>query len=342
MDLLPQILVSVVIVGGIAYFYVRRNRERTANAPLRGQIEAQVRFETILDRVSVLGTGGFGGTRGRWLPVRGPQRLIVGTDAFMVSTPQALREYVFTGREASIAYTRMPSGLVGRARDWIVITGQASGRPVQVAIAQVNLRDIWQALAGAGATIAGEELPARYLTDPPGQPVRAGRYSLRGLAGPLVIILTVDAALWLGGIALPVLTNVGNDAFFVAVVPFLVWFYRARVNADGHGWPQRRSPAWAVAGWIIPVVNFWFPFQIMADIWRAGLPAEARAKPATLPQLWWACWLAFFLLSSVVGIPAHAAWYLAIPVKVIGMLTLMLTALLVQKVSSGPLGGTPR
>jgi hypothetical protein len=37
--------------------------------PLCGQLEAGVCFKTALDRVSVLGTGGFGGTRGVWISV---------------------------------------------------------------------------------------------------------------------------------------------------------------------------------------------------------------------------------------------------------------------------------
>lgn len=63
MDLLPQVLIPLLIIGGIVYLFTRRNRERDRNAPLRVEIEARVCFETTLDRVSVLGTGGFGGTR---------------------------------------------------------------------------------------------------------------------------------------------------------------------------------------------------------------------------------------------------------------------------------------
>ena len=87
MDLLPQVLIPLLVIGGIVYLFTRWNRERAGNAPLRGEIEAQVCFETTLDRASILGTGGFGGTRGVWIPLRGPKRLIVGTDAFMVSAP---------------------------------------------------------------------------------------------------------------------------------------------------------------------------------------------------------------------------------------------------------------
>ena len=147
MDLLPEVLIPLVIIGGLVYMFMRQNRERAGNAPLRGEIAARVCFETTLDRASFLGTGGFGGTRGVWIPLRGPKRLIVGTDAFMVSTPQALREFVFRGSESSIAF-----GQAVNPDDCIMITGRA-GRQVQLAITGGNLPDIWQALAGTGAAL---------------------------------------------------------------------------------------------------------------------------------------------------------------------------------------------
>lgn len=170
--------------------------------------------------------------------------------------------------------------------------------------------------------------------------MRSGRYSLRKLAAVLVIVLIVDAAAWLGAMVLPVLGVVSNFGFFVALVMFLVWFYRARVNAEGHGWPQRLPRGWAIGAWFAPVVNFWFPFQIMADIWRAGLPEQARAGIAILPGIWWASLLAFFCLLSSHGPagPAHLAWYVSLPIHGTGVLAVIMTALLVQKVSSGPIG----
>ena len=146
MDLLPEVLISLVIIGVLVYMFMRQHRERAGNAPLRDEIAARVCFETTLDRASFLGTGGFGGTRGVWIRLRGPKRLIVGTDAFMVSAPQALSEFVFRGSESSIAF-----GQAVNPGDCIMITGQAGGRQVQLAITGGNLPDIWQALAGTGA-----------------------------------------------------------------------------------------------------------------------------------------------------------------------------------------------
>jgi hypothetical protein len=151
MHLLPPLLTGLLIIGAWVYMFVRRNRERTGNAPLRREVEARVCYEATLYRACVLGTSGFGGTRGSWIPLRGPKRLVVGTAAFMVSAPLALREFVFAGRESSIAFTRMPSRPLDRDRDWIVIKGQVGARQVQVAITHDNLPEVWRALAGTGA-----------------------------------------------------------------------------------------------------------------------------------------------------------------------------------------------
>jgi hypothetical protein len=172
-----------------------------------------------------------------------------------------------------------------------------------------------------------------------GRPPRARRYSLRKLAAVLVTVLILDAAAWLGAIVLPVLVAVSNWGFLVSMVMFVVWFYRARVNAEGHGWPQRREPRWAIVAWVVPVVNFWVPFQVMADIWRAGLPEQARARRAILPGIWWAFLLGFFcLLSFIPSGSAHLAWYVGMPIYGTGIVAVIMTALLVQKVSSGPIG----
>lgn len=152
MGVVIQIVVTLAVPCGILYLLVRRNRERDRNAPLRNEIAAGVFFRARLHRASVLSRGGFGAPRGMWIPLRGPKRLTVGTDGFAVSAPQALREFVFTGRDSSIAVSRAPSRIVNR--DWIVITRQDGDRQVGLAITKDNLPEVWQALAGTGVTLA--------------------------------------------------------------------------------------------------------------------------------------------------------------------------------------------
>jgi hypothetical protein len=105
--LLP-LLAQVGIVAALMWLgtLIWRNRVRARNAPLRSEIEAQVRFATALDRASVLGTG-WVGIRGRWFPLQGPKRLIVGADAFIFSRAP--------GPSASL-YSRAPNALSHSAR----------------------------------------------------------------------------------------------------------------------------------------------------------------------------------------------------------------------------------
>ncbi len=137
-------LVLAVIVCVAAGLLIRRNRERARNAPLRSEINTQVRFETTLGlRHTFILRDGY------WQTERGQGRLTVGTDAFIISAPQALREYAFSGCQTSITRTQMQFGPAGR--DCIVITGPAGGRQIQLAIMPDNLPGTWNALAATGA-----------------------------------------------------------------------------------------------------------------------------------------------------------------------------------------------
>lgn len=152
MGVVTEFVVILAIPCVIVYLLARQHRERDGNTPLRIEIGERVFFRAPLYRASVLGTGGFGGTRGVWFPLHGPKRLTVGTDAFMVSAPQAGREFVFTERDSSIALSQAPSRVV--TRDWIVVTRQDGDQQLRLAITRDNLPEVWQALAGTGVTLA--------------------------------------------------------------------------------------------------------------------------------------------------------------------------------------------
>jgi Domain of unknown function (DUF4328) len=122
-------------------------------------------------------------------------------------------------------------------------------------------------------------------------PAHPRPYSLAGLANALTVTLTINAAACLADLIWAAVSLVTITVFVASAILFLTWIYRARVNAGSSDWHQRRAAAWAVWGWIVPLGCLWIPFQVMADIWRAALPAGQRSRRAVLPGWWWACWL---------------------------------------------------
>lgn len=88
----------------------------------------------------------------------------------------------------------------------------------------------------------------------------------------------------------------------VGAVLALIWLWRVyrglgALGADG----LRYGPHWVWLGWIIPILSWWRPYQLVGDTWRESAAAgEARGTetPRWLP-LWWAGWLAYIVFSQI-------------------------------------------
>jgi len=96
-----------------------------------------------------------------------------------------------------------------------------------------------------------------------------------------------------------------------AVVVACIWQHRAASAARALGIPSRRSPAWGVGSWFVPVVNLWMPYSAIRDC----LPPDDPHRPRVLH--WWIAWLAAAFVSGAAGISAlfstGAALALSIP-----------------------------
>lgn len=73
-----------------------------------------------------------------------------------------------------------------------------------------------------------------------------------------------------------------------------IWLFRAATAARSLGLPAKRDPIWGILGFFIPVVNFWFPYQVMRDLFPEG------DVHRSLVRQWWA----WYLLQSAVGLSA--------------------------------------
>lgn len=89
----------------------------------------------------------------------------------------------------------------------------------------------------------------------------------------------------------------------VTMVCFVIWLWRARTNSErifpDNIHAHRRARAWVILGWIIPIVSFWFPKQIVDDVWRTSdkndPPGTALEflRPTGLVTAWWLVFVAY-------------------------------------------------
>ena len=92
-----------------------------------------------------------------------------------------------------------------------------------------------------------------------------------------------------------------------AGVATVVWMWLARRNTQVLNAARHRLPiGWVIGAWICPVVNFWFPQMIMADIVRASDPAtpadaaDLRGRPGSAAVTgWWVAFLVSWALTLV-------------------------------------------
>ena len=114
------------------------------------------------------------------------------------------------------------------------------------------------------------------------------------------------ATLWSDGDGVAIAATI---ALIVAGIAFLAWLWQARQNAEILcPAPHRRSRVWLTLSWLIPFVNLWFPYQIVADVYRASRPDNPRgladlrtvAGSPLLPA-WWALWLVSNIVAIVVA-----------------------------------------
>jgi hypothetical protein len=90
-------------------------------------------------------------------------------------------------------------------------------------------------------------------------------------------------------------------------VSFLAWIYRAHKNLKAHGaLDLEYSLGWAIGWFFVPLLNLYFPYQVVREIWNASAPRASRSgetvgRSRELPPLivlWWGSSLALFFLDS--------------------------------------------
>ena len=96
-------------------------------------------------------------------------------------------------------------------------------------------------------------------------------------------------------------------ALLAAGVVFIVWLWRARGNAELFCYGRHRcGRGWVIGGWFCPVVNLWFPKEIVDDVIAASDPRTPPLFPdlRRIPRhglvlAWWLIWVATVVIGNV-------------------------------------------
>jgi hypothetical protein len=95
----------------------------------------------------------------------------------------------------------------------------------------------------------------------------------------------------------------------VIAVAFIAWIHRCRINVRAFGCRRFRYPRiWAIIGFFIPILNFFRPYQVVSEIWRASDPRAVETPVAWISMpvsryvlAWWVMLLMSAFLEILAG-----------------------------------------
>lgn len=98
-------------------------------------------------------------------------------------------------------------------------------------------------------------------------------------------------------------------------IAFITWLHRCRINARAFGCRRfRYSRIWAIIGFLIPILNFFRPYQVVSEVWRASDPRSVETPVAWINMpvsrfvlAWWVALLtSAFLEILAAGLLTHS------------------------------------
>lgn len=89
-------------------------------------------------------------------------------------------------------------------------------------------------------------------------------------------------------------------AFLATAVLTIIWSFRARKNVDLiDAEPMRIGPGWAIAGWLVPLVNFVVPGLLLRGIARRSTPGPGMLWVITG---WWVTFVSGVIANRSVNV----------------------------------------
>lgn len=94
-----------------------------------------------------------------------------------------------------------------------------------------------------------------------------------------------------------ILAEMAVAAAIVGYCLIVLWLYRCVQSGRSFRLPVTRRPSWAIYGFLVPLVNLWFPYQVLRDSVPADSPNRRRIKK------WWIAGAAYVVVAYFFVIP---------------------------------------
>lgn len=172
----------------------------------------------------------------------------------------------------------------------------------------------WDGVTWTGRTMPNTPAPWAFRPDPRADlaaEVTAGRR-----ASVTVVVAAAVASAWSlvdATVSDGRLHQLLGVAALALQIVFAIWLYRSATLAKRAGIAARREPCWAVLGFLVPVVNLWFPYQVAAGCFPADEPLRRTAAR------WWGWTLAQAVLAAVVLVSAPGSRWAAVTIALVAV-----------------------
>jgi len=81
-----------------------------------------------------------------------------------------------------------------------------------------------------------------------------------------------------------------------AEIGLMIWMFKSASLARNLHMPMTLDNYWAILGWLIPIVNFWFPYRMVTGMVPLGHPVRTKALH------WWVVYIVGAVGFGVLGI----------------------------------------
>lgn len=87
--------------------------------------------------------------------------------------------------------------------------------------------------------------------------------------------------------------------FIFTAITFIKWFRRAFYNLQRSTTGLQYTEDWAAAGWFVPVLNLFRPYQIMRELYTRTIKLVGATSGTAHVGWWWALWMITGILGQV-------------------------------------------